>query len=72
MKEHRFLVATLVSNYPDIHQRLRSVGALDIIVVFWAKTTRVGAARLSFSPEYVGRTLSDLPLSHAELQNIYI
>ena len=51
MKEHRFLVATLFSNYPDIHQRLLSIIASDIIVVLQTETTRVGAARLSFAPE---------------------
>ena len=54
MRENGCLLVTPVSDYPDSHQGLRSVSALEIITVLWVNTTRIGAARLGFDPEDVG------------------
>ena len=51
MHEHGCPGFTLVRNYPDTHQGIRSLSVLDIISALWVETTRVVAARLGFNPE---------------------
>ena len=51
MRGHRCPWVTLISDYPDTHQSLRSVSDWDIIGVIRYETTRVGATILSFVSE---------------------
>ena len=52
-REHGCDLTTIVSNYPT-PQGLHSVISSIIITVLWTECKQVGAARLGFTPDYVG------------------